>query len=192
MLCQPWNREWADGGRGRQDDCSQGPQGSLEDVLMELGKEQMEDKIYPAQWQRPSSDSTTTHYARIQRGTGGRGASSSQTRSHTSKSPIGISQDLLGRLLGLARVSFLPASAASQSQASCLELARSSSPGNNPFRCWESLCLPNPVSSRPKETLKTHSLLSSLLPSPFSSQPQRTGGEVGGAGEKGQIQGKQA
>lgn len=73
---------------------------------MELGKEQMEDKIYPAQWQRPSSDSTTTHYARIQRGTGGRGASSSQTRSQTSKSPIGISQDLLGRLLELARVSF--------------------------------------------------------------------------------------
>lgn len=43
-----------------QDDCSQGPQGSLEDVLMELGKEQMEDKIYPAWWQRLSIDSPIT------------------------------------------------------------------------------------------------------------------------------------
>lgn len=43
-----------------QDDCSQGPQGNLEDDLMELGKEQTEDKIYPAWWQRPSSDSATT------------------------------------------------------------------------------------------------------------------------------------
>lgn len=67
-----------------------------------------------------------------------------------------------------------PASTASQSLASCLELERSSSPGNSPFRCWESLCFPSPVSSGPKDTQLP--LLSPPLPLPQPASEDWEGG----------------